>query len=574
MQLHQPIYILDAIGPFFRASPPGRLNWSKIPFAHLEAEGRVRRELFPRIREDFRIVCENAVACGFNALSIDDLAHLHDHPTYPEDLRSRIRAYREEFAALYAIAAEHRLAVYVTTDIMFYHASIEASCGDDPKRLQARFAEALDDVFATFPEVQGLITRIGESDGLDVEGDFLSRLTIRNPRQARRWVEALLPVFARNRRRWIFRTWSVGAYRVGDLIWNRDTLRDIFDGIVSPWLTLSMKHGESDFFRHLPVSVQFHRGGLTRIVEMQARREYEGAGEYPSFIGPEVERIREELRHVPTMAGAMVWCQTGGWIRFRRLTFLDPEGIWNAINTWVTIRVLKDGYSAAEAVEGWRRRYAPQADGAALWELLRLSSEVVTHLLYIEEFARRKVYFRRLRIPPLLSVYWDHVLVNHGMRQIMRCFVTDGEAAVQSGERGLAQIDAMLALAERTGLRPEDIRFMRDSFEILALARVYYFREFSPEIVARLEQAREAYRARHATRYSVHLDFKPVPIRTARLRWYLRILFREQRGYRLVDRIFTIRILGWLYPLLQRMGVSFLPAFSRKQAMGIDSVFK
>ncbi len=574
MQRHQPIYILDAIGPFFRASPPGRLNWSKIPFAHLEAEGRVRRDLFPRIREEFRIVCENAVACGFNALSIDDLAHLHDHPTYPDDLRARIRAYREEFAALFAIAAEHRLAVYVTTDIMFYHASIEATCGDDPKRLQARFAEALDDVFATFPEVQGIITRIGESDGLDVEGDFLSRLTIRHPRQARRWVEALLPVFARNRRRWMFRTWSVGAYRVGDLIWNRDTLRDIFDGISSPWLTLSMKHGESDFFRHLPVSVQFHRGALPRIVEFQARREYEGAGEYPSFIGPEVERIREELRHVPTMAGAMVWCQTGGWIRFRRLTFLDPEGVWNAINTWVAVRVLKDGYSAAEAVEGWRRRYAPQMDGEALWRLLGLSSEVVARLLYIEEFARRKVYFRRLRIPPLLSVYWDHVLVNHGMRQIMRCFVTEGEAAVRTGEQALEQIGEMHRLAARLGLRPEDLVFMRDSFAILALAREYYFREFSPEIVARLEQAREAYRAKHAVRYSIHLDFKPVPIRTARLRWYLGILFREQRGYRLVDRIFTIRILGWLYPLLQRLGVSFLPAFSRKQAMGIDSVFK
>jgi hypothetical protein len=126
------LYILDAIGPFFRAAPPGRVNWSKIPFAGLERDGLVRRDLFPRIREDFRLICEQAAAAGFNALSIDDLAHLHDHPTYPAPLREKIRVYREEFAALFDIAAEHALAVYVTTDIMFYHPSIEATCGDDP----------------------------------------------------------------------------------------------------------------------------------------------------------------------------------------------------------------------------------------------------------------------------------------------------------------------------------------------------------------------------------------------------------------------------------------------------------
>jgi hypothetical protein len=50
---------------------------------------------------------------------------------------------------------------------------------------------------------------------------------------------------------------------------------------------------------------------------------------------------------------------------------------------------------------------------------------------------------------------------------------------------------------------------------------------------------------------------------------------REQRGYRLIDRVFTIRILSWLYPILETASaVKFLPAFSQKQAMGIDSIFK
>ena len=534
----------------------------------------MRDEFFPRIREDFEVVCRRAAEFGFNALSIDDLAHLHANPDYPADLQTRIEAYRTLYRSLFTTAAAHGLGVYVTTDIMYHHPAIEAACGQRPDKLFDYLARAVDELFNDFPEVRGIISRIGESDGLDVEGDFNSRLTIKYPHQARRCLRRLLPVFEKNNRRWIFRTWSVGAYRVGDLIWNRDTLQKIFEGITSQHLILSMKHGESDFFRYLPVNKQFFRGHLPRIIELQARREYEGAGEYPSFIGGEAERFRDALREHPAMCGAMVWCQTGGWLRFRRLTFIDPEGIWNELNTWVAMRVLKEGQDADAAIVAWCRRYAPEMNYAKFIRLLELSSDVVTRLLYVDEFARRKVFFRRLRIPPLLAVYWDHVMINHSMRQVLRCFVNDGEAVIQRGEEALRLIDEMHALAGDLGLPQRDIDFMRDTYRILAAARIYYFREFDPAYARRLEAMRDAYRARHAVRYSIHLDFRPVKIKTRRLRLYLRILFREKRGYRILDRVFTIRILGWLYPAMKRLGLKFLPEFSHKQAMGVDTVFR
>lgn len=567
------LYILDAIGPFFRASPPGRLNWSKIPFAHLEAEGKVRRDLFPEIRREFEIICARAAEYGFNALSLDDVAHLVDHPAYPPDLRARIVAYQEEFEQLFTMAARHRLEVYLTTDIMFHHPSLDAVCGSSFRKRMDLLAYTVDQLFRRFP-VAGIISRIGESDGLDVEGDFHSQLTIRHPRQARQCVNRLLPVFEQHNRRWIFRTWSVGAYHVGDLIWNRDTFRSIFAGVTSAHLVLSMKHGESDFFRYLPVNKQFYRGDLPRIIEMQARREYEGAGEYPSFIGSEVERFRDALKDVPSLCGVMVWCQTGGWIRFRRLTFLDPEARWNEINTWVAVRVFQQGLTARVAVEAWRQRYAPAWDPETLWQLLERSSLVVSRLLYVDEYARKKVFFRRLRIPTLLAVFWDHVIINHSMRQVLRCFVPDGMAVIRRGEDALERIGEMKALARQLGLPPRDFEFMYDTYEIFVAARYYYFREFTPVIAENLQQLRDAYRARHPVRYSIHLDFKPVKIKTRRLRWYIQLLFRERRGYRFFDRVFTIAILGWTYPVLKRLGLNFLPDFSRKQAMGIDSVFK
>jgi len=309
----------------------------------------VQRGYFEQIRNDFEMICRRAAEFGYNAISLDDLAHLYNHPAYPDDLRARISDYQDEFGRLFVIAGNHGLAVYITTDILFYHPAIDAVCGTSFRRRIDFLAGAIEDVFKRFP-VAGIISRIGESDGLDVEGDFHSRLTIRSPWHARRCVQRLLPLFEQRQRQWIFRTWSVGAYRVGDLIWNRETLHTIFRGIRSDHLTLSMKHGESDFFRYLPVNKQFFRGELPRIIEIQARREYEGAGEYPSFIGPEVERFRAALEGTSTLRGAMVWCQTGGWIRFRRLTFLDPGGIWNEFNTWAAIRILKYGQSADAAM--------------------------------------------------------------------------------------------------------------------------------------------------------------------------------------------------------------------------------
>jgi len=570
----KPIFILDAIGPFFRHAPPGRINWSKIPFSHLEHNGVVNRERFVEIRRDFKTVCEKAVEFGFNAISLDDLAHLTDHPAYSADLHARIRAYQEEYSILFNIAVELGLHIYITTDIMYFNATLEKELGHRHSGIARFLGQSIDELFRRFPQVTGIISRIGETDGLDVEGDFRSQLTIRNPRQARQFLTSILPVFEKHDRHWIFRTWSVGAYRIGDLIWNRDTLQKTFDRIQSRHLTLSIKHGESDFFRYLPVNKQFFRGELSKIIELQARREYEGAGEYPSFIGFDYEKYRDQLREAKHMAGAMVWCQTGGWTRFRRLSFLDPGAVWNEINTWVAIRLFRDGVSAEQAIESWRQRYAPAMDPAKLLQFLQLSDSVVQRLLYVEEFARQKIFFRRLRIPTQLSVFWDHILINHSMRQVLRCFVTDGEVAIKQAHQSLRELAEMKQLAADLKLPVDDIIFMHDTFEVLAAAREYYFREFSPEIVARLTSLRTEYRARYPVRYSIHLDFKPVRIKSRRLRGYLKILFRNKRGYRLIDRIFTVRILSWLYPLLKRMGFRFLPEFSDKQAMGIDTLFK
>ncbi len=569
------LFLLDAIGPFFRADRSRRINWSKIPFRAIETNGRILPERAAQIRTDFERVTDAAARLGFTGVTLDDVAHLADDADYPDPLRRTIGDYRALYSSLFGIASGKGLGVFLTTDVMYFNEVIRRKTRRRVGAVSDYLAGACDQLFRDFPELSGIITRIGEADGVDVEGDFLSEIIIRRPTHARRLLHALLPVFERHRRTLIFRTWSVGAYRIGDLMWNRKTFRRTFDGIESPALIISLKHGESDFFRFLPLNKQFFRTTHRKIIELQARREYEGFGEYPAFIGWDCENYALQLRDRPNVVvGASIWCQTGGWGPFRRLTFLDDRSIWTELNVHVAMRILRDGMTTEEAIADFARERLPEADPVRLTRFLRLSEEVIRELLYLREFSSKKLFFRRLRIPPLLWVYWDHIIINASMRNILRCFVSDGEAAIREGRSALEKIREMIEMAPALGLPIDDLHFQYDTFEILAAAREYYFRSFREETAQRLRALARRYRRRHRTAYHVVLNFRQIRLTRERLRRLLWVFVRDQRGYRLFDRIVTVRFLSWLYPLLRRFRRENIPDFAEKQAMGIETLFR
>jgi len=275
------------------------------------------------------------------------------------------------------------------------------------------------------------------------------------------------------------------------------------------------------------------------------------------------------------VVGISVWCQTGGWSGFRRLTWLDDNAVWNEINAYVAVRLFRDGISADQAIQQYYRRHWPDPHWRPLQELLKLSDEVIKELLYIEDFASRRIYFRRLRVPPLVSVYWRYIVVNHFMRKFMRCYVPDGRRAVEQGTRALAKIQRMKVLAEYLGLPADDLQFQYDTFEIIAAAREYYFLDFSDGMIERLEKLKTDYEAKYSEpRYTVMLDFSRFKLRRAHLHMMLRILFRGEHGYRLFDRIVTLNILSLLYPMLKRFGKMAVPDFASESAMGFDSIFR
>ena len=568
------LFLIDAIGPFFRGYQKKRVNWSKIPFPHLATVDEARWE---EIEADLRIFAREVSAQGYNAVTLDDLAHLAPHPLHEQEVAAQITIFREKFGRIFDILRhECALEIYLTTDVLPMTPAVAAGLGDDPATLENYYCGLVAGVLEDFPQLAGLILRIGESDGNDVSDPVRTRLHLTSAMAANHLLRRLLPEFEKRGRNLILRTWTVGAHPIGDLIWHRGTLAETLKGVDSPNFIVSMKHGESDFFRYLPLNRAFFRIPQKKIIELQARREYEGAGEYPSFIGGDCEHFARELAMAENMVGMSVWCQTGGWHRFRRLAFLDENkrDIWIRLNTAAAIGIFKHGKSVETIVE----EYAGAERATAVLELLRHSETVINELLYIEEFARQKLFFRRVRVPPMLHMYWDSIFINHGVRKIVSHFVTDPERALRAGEAAAELFPRMIELARAAELPVDDIEHMRDAFGIILLARRYYFLSFDEAMVEQIRLAKKAYKEHwpkeNRARYRIKVSFEPFKLKRRTLAWALAMMLRKQRGYRLFDRLFTLNLLGYAYRIFRARSPQSLPKFMRKSAMGVDVLFK
>lgn len=567
--------MIDAIGPFFIGYQRRKINWSKLPFENLATCEPQRSVQFGQIRADMQAFALRIAALGYNAATVDDVAHLVDHPWYEDHVRQNISVYIEEFSRLFSIMTSANLSVYVTMDVFSSTRELNRQLMQSSVEVDDFIAEQINRFLTLHPDVAGVVMRIGESDGLDVHDDFKSRLHVKTPQQLNKLLTKLLPVFERHGKRLILRTWTVGAYQIGDLIWHRDTFAKTLKGISSKALVLSMKHGESDFFRHLPLNRNFFRTNIPKIIELQTKREYEGCGEFPSFIGFDHERYARELDSAPNMLGISVWCQTGGWVPFRRTAFIGDGSIWTEINTQITLLLFRDRQSVEQAVKSLG---SSGDDTTHLMELLRLSDEVIKELYYQEEFAQQKLFFRRVRIPPLIGVYWNTIFVNHSLRRVLKYIIQDPETCIRSGKQALVKIERMRELAVCLNLPEDDIIFMHDTLSILALAREYFYNPYNESIRKKLKKAKKRYKKQYPKgsryRYAVQLDFRPFRVRRRFLNWSLALLLRRKRGYRLIDQLFTIHLLSLLYRWVSSRRTHWIPKFARKSAMGVDTIFK
>ncbi len=526
----QNLYIHDAIAPFFNpkrlAQRKEPVNWSKINFDLLEQDNApyVIRSEFARIEKDFARYIRKVQEFGYNAVSLDDLIHLVQFRKlniYRRDSSFYVRAaqYRKLYAKLFRIAKQHGMKIFLNTDLMFHNRPIDDFAGrlrpGNPKVMLVIRA-AIEEALSAFRQIDGIIVRIGESEGIDrAHYAYQSRIIFKRPKQVNRLLKSLLPLFEKRQRLLVFRNWTVGIGAVGDLMNSRKTHRACFSGIESEHFILSMKYGESDFFRYMGLNRLFFCDNIRKIVEFQSRREYEGFGMYPSFIGTDVQQVLRKIVHHRNFAGIKTWGQTGGWGGGTSLLFLSGCHQWTAVNSYVIAALAK---RPEQPLKDIIREYARQEFGLRqgprqglmqsdwLAELLIRSEDIIRKGLYISAIARKRMYFRGARIPTLLWVWWDTpvgsnlifdiIYFSLARRGQVKDILDESKQALQSIDRNIALLRGKLqALGSKGNLMLESMLYQKQTFRVLhALrdiifsSRTYFMKERTPHARAGLEK--------------------------------------------------------------------------------------
>lgn len=175
------LYIIDTTSPFYVRKIKKVVNWSKVPYDILEKKGLIRRKDYRKIRSNFEIYIKHIAEIGYNAISIDQLCYLVPFNFYTKKTKKKIERYRSYFSRLFPIARERGLKIFINTDVMFTNKQILFHTGGRFNEYVMLLKQSVENLFRDFPDVDGVIMRIGESDGIDVKGSFISRIIVKTP---------------------------------------------------------------------------------------------------------------------------------------------------------------------------------------------------------------------------------------------------------------------------------------------------------------------------------------------------------------------------------------------------------
>jgi hypothetical protein len=568
-----PIRLVDCLAPFWAPIPlaPGEVvNWSKAPLAAIEAAGLGDAGWEERFLAQAALYFDAMAGLGYTAVVVDDLAHLVAHRWYPTELRGTQARWESLYRRLFALARARGLRIYVSSDYCFFNAAIDAYLRQTGATAEAFFAATVEAALCAWPEIDGVVLRIGESDGVDVAGSFVSRLSLHRPNEARRLLTRLLPLFEKRGKTLIVRTWTIGAFPIGDLLWNPRTWDAVFGDLESPALIVSLKYGDADFFRYLALNPLFVRGRQRKLIELQVRREYEGMGEYPSFVGWLYGRYLRELTAGGANLAGVFAITAGGWAPFRQLPYCGEGSIWNELNAAVVA-----GLAQGETADAGVQRFCAErgiADSDTFRELLRLAEAAIEEGLYIREFAESPRYFRRVRIPPLVWVFWHHVSTGGLVGLLHRALVRDPARAVAEGHRAVATVERMLALADQLGLDGAPFRFQRDTFRLLALQREVLLGVATPQTYERMTALMTDYRQRYPRGYRFG-DDRALPAGHPAM-VLLPLLVRSRMAYRRRDFVHLNRPASRLLAGLAARLSDSLPAFAGQQGMSPQTLLR
>jgi hypothetical protein len=388
--------------------------------------------------DQFRRYVDRMAVYGYNGLVLKGFLEFvnFDHVGSGTDIYEPESPYRARRAALgnavaqmLSYAREMGMSVILSTDMLALSDPLELYLRTRYGRIDAAdprlwdvYRAALREVFEVMPEVDGLMIRIGEAGTVyNVEGwRYYSSLEVRTTEAVRLMLEAFTTEAALHGKTIFFRTWSVGVGEVGDMHTNAAMYDRILSDLDAPNLVVSTKFVMGDFYSYLSLNPTLMRGDQPRLVEMQARREFEFFGSFPNFLGAEHQRaIQTYTATNPRIDGLWVWTQEGGPQRRSPISLYPFHGFWQLIDAdvYVAARLAwEPNADVRHLAEAWVRRTfgGDETVVGTITDILLHSRDPVVKGLYVGPFARRNVRALGLEPPPMMWIFeWDIVTASN-----------------------------------------------------------------------------------------------------------------------------------------------------------------
>ncbi len=241
---------------------------------------------------------------------------------------------------MYSATKAAGLEVYCHTDMVVFPKKLvekinlanfkDVSAPDTRKYLRL----AISQMFRRFPQLDGLVVRIGETY---LQGAPFHQGGMKDKSDPQKTIIPLMQLLREEvceklGKKILFRSWasfddSLEKYTM------------VSNGVEPhPNLYISIKHCEGDFHRGNPFSRILGTGRHQQVIEIQCQREYEGKGAYPNYIAHGViegfeENSAQSIRGVwsnPLISGLFTWSRGGGW----KGPYITNE-IWCDLNVYV-----------------------------------------------------------------------------------------------------------------------------------------------------------------------------------------------------------------------------------------------
>ena len=184
----------------------------------------------------------------------------------------------------------------------------------------------LKELFDTFPDLDGLVIRTGETYLNNVPYHTGNGPITNGPQSHVKLIELLREEVCVKRNKMIFyRTWSFGGMH------EQPDYYLMVSNQLEPDknLVFAIKHTKGDYQRTFDFNPTLTLGKHPQIVEVQCQREYEGKGAYPGYVmNGVIEGFEEysankpqpgfkslqDIKNSPNFRGIWSWSRGGGWV--------------------------------------------------------------------------------------------------------------------------------------------------------------------------------------------------------------------------------------------------------------------